>query len=378
VTGDAQSMPAMPSARASVLTINGGSSSIKCAIFRRAEPLERLLRETVPGGAASSLLDWLERQPSFATVDAVGHRVVHGMQHVEPEPVTEELLEELRHFSQFVPEHLPREIELIEAIRDRHPSLRQVACFDTAFHHGMPRVAKLLAIPRRLDAKGVQRYGFHGLSYSFLMEELARTAGAVAARGRVVLAHLGNGASLAAVRDGKSVDTSMGFTPASGLVMGTRTGDVDPGLVAFMARTERMSPARFEQMASHESGMLGVSGTSSDMRELLAREATDVRAAEAVALFCYQARKWVGAFAAALEGLDTIVFSGGIGEHAPAIRSRICEGLRFLGVELDTAANDRNEAVISAIASRVAVRVIRTDEELMIARSVCRVLGEAR
>jgi acetate kinase len=207
------------------------------------------------------------------------------------------------------------------------------------------------------------------------MEELARTAGADAARGRVILAHLGGGASLAAVRDGKSVDTSMGFTPASGLVMSTRAGDVDPGLVAFLARTERMTAEQFERMANHESGLLGVSDTSCDMRDLLAREATDVRAAEAVALFCYQAKKWVGAFTAALGGLDTLVFAGGIGENAPAIRSRICEGLDFLGVELDAAANDRNDPVISTNAGRVTVRVIRTDEELMIARSVYRVLG---
>ena len=378
MSADSRSIPAMPSAPASVLTINGGSSSIKCAIFRPGDPPERVLHETVEGDAASSLLDWLERQPAFASVGAIGHRVVHGMQHVEPELITEQLLGELRSIRAFVPEHLPREIALIEAIRDRHPSLPQVACFDTAFHHGMPRVAKLLAIPRRLEAKGVQRYGFHGLSYAFLMDELERTAGAAAARGRVVLAHLGSGASLAAVRDGKSVDTSMGFTPASGLVMGTRAGDVDPGLVAFLARTERMTAEQFEGMANRESGLLGVSEISADMRALLACEATDVRAAEAVALFCYQAKKWVGAFAAALDGLDTLVFAGGIGENAPVIRSRICDGLRFLGVELDAAANGRNEAVISTHASRVTVRVIRTDEELMIARSVYRVLGAGR
>jgi acetate kinase len=366
---------ATPSAPPGVLTLNGGSSSIKCAIFRAGTPPERVLRENVERGAVSSLLDWLERQPAFATVGAVGHRVVHGMQHVEPELITEPLLRDLRAMTSFVPEHLPAEIALIEAIRDRHPSLPQVACFDTAFHHDMPRVAQLLAIPRRLDEKGVRRYGFHGISYSFLMDELARVAGAAAARGRVILAHLGGGASLAAVAGGKSVDTTMGFTPASGLMMGTRSGDIDPGLVAFLARTEQMTAEQFEEMANHESGLLGVSESSSDMRELLALEATDVRAAEAVALFCYQASKWVGAFAAALDGLDTLVFAGGIGENAPPIRARICGGLRFLGVALDAAANERNEAVISASASRVTVRVIHTDEELMIARAVYQVLG---
>ena len=309
-----------------------------------------------------------------------------------PYLITESLLDDLRSMSTFVPEHLPGEIALIEAIRDRLPSVPQVACFDTAFHRGMPRVAKMIAIPRRFDAMGVQRYGFHGLSYSFLVEELARVGGASAARGRVILAHLGNGASLAAVRDGKSVDTSMGFTPASGLMMGTRAGDVDPGLVAFLARTEGMTAERFERMASHESGLLGVSETSCDMRALLARETTDVRAAEAVALFCYQAKKWVGAFAAALGGLDTLVFAGGIGEHAPVVRSRICDGLGFLGVELDAEANRRNEAVISAIAGRVTrpghshgrgaddrtLRVSRARCRAMTARAVHRSRGAPR
>ncbi len=238
-----------------------------------------------------------------------------------------------------MPEHLPAEIALIEAIRARHPQWPQFACFDTAFHHGMPRVAKLIAIPRRFQSKGVERYGFHGLSYEFLMDQLAQAG---SAGGRVILAHLGAGASLAAVRDGKSVDTSMGFTPASGLVMATRAGDMDPGLMAFLAREEAMTPAQFEQMASHESGLLGVSETSPDMRDLLTRESSDARAADAVALFCYQARKWIGAFAAALDGLDTLVFAGGIGENSSVIRLRICEGLSFLGLELDAAANDGN------------------------------------
>ncbi|MGH7655388.1 MAG: acetate/propionate family kinase [Gemmatimonadaceae bacterium] len=360
-----------------VLTINVGSSGIKCAIFRAGDPPERVLAETARRDGAGAFIDWLERQPAFATVSAVGHRVVHGMRHFEPEIVTDQLLDELRAMSPIVPEHLPFEIALIDALRDRCPSLPQVACFDTAFHRDMPRVAKLLAIPRRLDAKGVQRYGFHGLSYEFLIEELARQAGPAAARGRVILAHLGGGASLAALRDGRSIDTSMGFTPASGLMMCTRSGDTDAGLVAYLARTEEMTAEQFERMANHESGLLGVSETSSDMRELLSREPADVRAAEAVTLFCYEARKWVGAFAAALGGVDTLVFSGGIGENAPAIRARTCDGLQFLGVELDVTANATGAPLISAPASRVAVRVIHTDEELVIARSVYRVLGRA-
>ena len=319
------------------------------------------------------LLDWLEAQPAFASVKAAGHRVVHGMKHSEPERLTPKLLAELRRITPYAPDHLPREIGLIEAFRKRHPQLPQVACFDTAFHRTMPRVAKLLPIPRRYAGKGVERYGFHGLSYSYLTEELGRLD-PVAAKGRVILAHLGNGASLAAVRHGKSIETSMGFTPTAGLVMSTRTGDLDPGLVYYLARTEKMTAAQFQQMVAHESGLLGVSGTSSDLRDLLSQEAGDVRAAEAVALFCYQAKKWIGSFAAALGGLDTLVFAGGIGENAPLIRERICDGLGFLGIELNQKRNAENAPVISPDAGRVTIRVMRTDEELMIARSVTRVL----
>ena len=239
----------------------------------------------------------------------------------------------------------------------------------------MPRVARLLPIPRRYEAKGVQRYGFHGLSYAYLMEELARLGDPAAATGRVILAHLGNGASLAAVRDGKSIDTSMAFTPTAGLPMSTRSGDLDPGLVNYLARTEQITAAQFDHMVNHESGLLGVSETSSDMRDLLALEGSDARAADAVAMFCYQAKKWIGAFAAALGGVETLVFAGGIGEHAPLIRERICEGLVFLGIELDRARNDETGPLISPDAGRVAVRVIHTDEELMIARSVSHVLN---
>jgi acetate kinase len=284
------------------------------------------------------------------------------------------LLDELHRITPYDPEHLPLEIGLIEAFRQRHPRLPQVACFDTTFHRTMPRVARLLPIPRRYEAKGVQRSGFHGLSYAYLMEELARLGDLAAAKGRVILAHLGNGASLAAVRDGKSIDTSMGFTPTAGLVMGNRSGDLDPGLVSYLARTEQMSATQFQEMVNHASGLLGVSEISSDLRDLLARESEDVRAAEAVALFCYQAKKWIGSFAAALGGLDTLVFTGGIGENAPLIRERICGGLGFLGIELNQKRNAKNASLISPDAGRIKVRVIRTDEELMIARSATRVL----
>ncbi|MGK2942589.1 MAG: acetate/propionate family kinase [Immundisolibacter sp.] len=337
----------------------------------------RLLAAADHRTAVSLLLDWLEAQPAFASVIAVGHRVVHGMTHSEPERVTPKLLAELHRITPYAPDHLPREIALIKAISRRYPELPQVACFDTAFHRSMPRVAKLLPIPRRYAAKGVERYGFHGLSYAYLMEEFGRLDPA-AAKGRVVLAHLGNGASLAAVCDGSSVDTSMGFTPTAGLVMSTRTGDLDPGLSYYLAQTKHMSAAQFQHMVNHESGLLGVSETSSDVRDLLAREADDVRAAEAVALFCYQAKKWIGSFAAVLGGLDTLVFAGGIGENSPLIRERICDGMRFLGIVLDDRRNATNSSVISTDASTVSVRVIRTDEELMIARSVTRILGLAK
>ena len=392
----------MAPAPASVLAINGGSSSIKFAVYLAGTAptlslsgtLDRIGRSgttlswrakegaSVEGhtevpdvtSAPRLLIEWLEARQEFTGVSAVGHRVVHGMAHSEPERVTPEVLDELRRATPYAPDHLPREIELIEAFRDRHPHLPQVACFDTAFHGMMPRVARLLPIPRRYQAKGVQRYGFHGLSYAYLVEELTRVAGPEAAHGRLILAHLGNGASLAAVRGRTSVDTTMGFTPAAGLVMSTRTGDLDPGLVSFLAHTEQMTVRQFHQMINHESGLLGVSEISADMRDLLAREADDARAAEAVALFCYQAKKWVGAFAAALGGLDTLVFSAGIGERSASIRARICEGLGFLGIELHDGRNAAHGAVISADGSGVTVRVIPTNEELMIARSVFRVL----
>ncbi len=394
----------MKSQNLHILTINGGSSSIKFALYEVGESLKRglcgkidrigasntILTCNDTGGhqqyshsieasdhrsAANILFDWLKEQQEFAFVEAVGHRVVHGMKHIQPEIITQELLDELHRIRPYDPDHLPREIELIETFRQRSPSWVHVACFDTAFHQTMPRVAKLLPIPRRFDAKGVQRYGFHGLSYAYLVEELARVEDPAATKGRVILAHLGNGASMAAVCDGKSIDTSMGFTPTAGLVMSTRSGDLDPGLAPYLARAEQVNAKQFYEMVNHESGLLGVSETSADMRDLLAQRAVDVRAEEAVALFCYQAKKWIGSFTAALGGLDTLVFSGGIGENAPIVRSQICAGLGFLGVELDEKRNALNVGVISATTSRVMVHVIRTDEELMIARSVKRILG---
>ncbi len=395
----------MKSANPHILTINGGSSSIKFALFEADHSLRRILQGgieriglpeatlrvkglnpadnfsrpvTAPDHtvAVGALMDWIEEGGGRDALTAVGHRVVHGgPKYSQPQRITAEMVEELLQLSAFDPEHLPEEIQLTKAFHRRFPDLPQVACFDTAFHHDLPRVARLLPIPRRYEAQGVRRYGFHGLSYAFLMGELARLAGTEAAQGRVILAHLGNGASLAAVHRGKSVDTSMSFTPTAGVPMSTRSGDLDPGLVWYLARTEHLDAKRFNAMVNFQSGLLGVSETSSDMRDLLEHEAQDVRAAEAVALFCYQVKKWIGAFAAALGGLDTLVFAGGIGENAPVVRARICDGLRFLGIELEEKRNVANEGVISAETSRVPVRVIPTDEERMIAKMVCCVLG---
>ncbi len=407
ISGGIMSKPVVPESLAGsrILTINGGSSSLKVALFDRREPPARLLCGRVDrigledarwimagageGGkeerrvdapnqeaAVRLVIDWLEGSVGFAQIGAIGHRVVHGgSRYDQPERVTPELIEGLRQIASYDPDHMPGEIGLIEAFREHAPDLPQVACFDTAFHHAMPRVARIVPIPRRFEAAGVRRYGFHGLSYQYLMEELARVAGPQEALGRVILAHLGSGASLAAVREGRSLDTTMGFTPASGLVMGTRTGDLDPGLVRFLSRAEGMTADRFDGLVNHESGLLGVSETSPDVRDLLARQDGDVRAAEAIELFCYQARKWIGALAAALGGLDSLVFAGGIGENAPGIRRRICDGLGFLGIAIHAERNASGALLISTDDGPVKVRVIRTDEELVIARAAAQLAG---
>jgi acetate kinase len=380
-----------------LLILNAGSSTLKFAVFNSRPALTRTFSGAVDRIGSSNasftlsnieskqteraeisatdhvaglehLLERLSKTSGAANFSAVGHRVVHGgPRRHKPERVDDAMLRDLRSISAFDPEHLPAEIALMEILAAKFPDTPQIACFDTAFHSAMPRVAKLLPIPRRYEAKGVQRYGFHGLSYEYLLSHPRMN-------GRVILAHLGNGASLAAVRDGQPIDTSMAFTPAAGLPMSTRSGDLDPGLVGFLAQTEQMTAEQFHSMVNWQSGLLGVSETSSDMRDLLARKANDRRAAEAVALFCYQAKKWIGAFAAALGGLDTLVFTGGIGQNDPVIRARICDGLGFLGIELDRQQNVANVEQISGKGSRVAVRVIRTDEELIIAKSVCRFL----
>ncbi len=327
--------------------------------------------------AAERLVRWLVEEAGIRSPSAIGHRIVHGGIHLtDHRLITPELILELRRNQPLDLAHIPRELALIEVFGKMLPDVPQVACFDTAFHRDLPRVAQILPIPRTYTDAGVRRLGFHGLSYAYLLSELRRVAGDAVAEGRLVLAHLGSGASLAAVYRGKPVDTSMAFTPTAGLVMGTRPGDLDPGLLIYLMRDGKLSPAETDELINERCGLLGISETTADMRDLLARRAGDVRAAEAVDVFCHQARKWVGAYVAALGGLDTLVFSGGIGEHAAAVRRSICEGLTFLNLRIDADRNDRHAAIISTDDSAVTVRVMSTDEEIVIARAVQTILEE--
>ena len=389
----------MQTANFNILTINGGSSSIKFAMFQVQDNLTLLFSGSIKNinsqntffnctgknieekniallqvdnfdKGSAYLLDWLEMQTDFKNVKAVGHRVVHGMQHTEPLKISLELLEELKQISLFDPEHLPDEIKLVELFVKRHPALVQIACFDTSFHTTMPHIAKLLPIPLKYFKKGIQRYGFHGLSYAYLMQQLQNIKGINTAKLKIILAHLGNGASLAAVKNNQCIDTSMGFTPASGLIMGTRTGDLDPGVAWYLMQVEKLNAKKFNHLINHESGLIGLSETSADMQQLIKIKNDDSRAAAAFKLFCYQAKKYIGSYAAALDGLDIIVFSGGIGENSPEVRMQICTGLNFLGIELDEMKNKNNELVISTNSSKAIVYVIKTNEELMIAQLV--------
>jgi acetate kinase len=371
-------------AREVLLTINVGSSSLKYAVFglnvASNGRLDAVLRGAVDRatGDATGLdraLDHISGSVDISAIVGIGHRIVHGGPNLwEPQLINEHVIAQLKQLVPFAPEHLPAEIALVEQIAARFPRIPQVACFDTAFHRHLPRVAHLLPIPRRYEQAGIRRYGFHGLSYEFLEAELLRLGDSAIKSGAVILAHLGNGASLAAVRDGICIDTSMAFTPAAGLVMATRAGDIDPGLIAYIAARDAMTAERLNEFVAHECGLLAVSETTGDMRKLMAMEGTDVRAAEAIALFCYQTKKWIGGFAAALGRLDTLVFSGGIGENNAPVRARICAGLSYLGIEIDDTENAAHAALISTSQARVKVRVIKTDEELIIARAVSRAL----
>jgi acetate kinase len=381
-----------------ILAINGGSSSIKFAIFDNKQMLNKLVSGQIDkigksestfkidaadpsinfsrnieasdfSVATRTLMEWIERYTEKFHLTAISHRIVTGGdRYFKPERITEAMLTDLRRFCLFDPEHLPDEIHLVQSFLGRFKNIPQYACFDTEFHHDLPFVARTLPIPRHYEKQGVRRYGFHGLSYQYLMNELTRENNTVPEK--VVLAHLGSGSSLAAVLNGKSIDTSMGFTPASGIPMSTRAGDLDPGLGLYLSLTEKMGAKEFNDMVNFKSGLLGISETSSDMKDLLAIENQDVRAKEAIELFCYQVKKCIGAFTAALGGIDTLVFAGGIGESAPSVRTRICSGLGFLGIDLDQDRNATHADLISKNKSSVQVRVIHTDEEIMMAKAV--------
>jgi acetate kinase len=381
-----------------ILALNAGSSSIKFSLFEVGESsqLNLVARGELeqigsgqhfiardPGGAVlaeetrprqsfrllmEKVIGWAEQHLGADRLIAVGHRVVHGgPDHDKPERVTPELLAELDSLTPLAPLHEPHNLAPIRAIAAARPELLQVACFDTAFHHGMPAVATRFALPHAYEAEGVRRYGFHGLSYEYLSRRLRERAPELA-RGRVIAAHLGNGASLCAMRDGRSIDTTMGFTALDGLVMGTRCGNIDPGVILYLEQERGLTAKDVEDLLYRKSGLLGVSGISSDMRTLLA--SCDRPARDAIELFVFRIAREVGALTSSLEGLDAIIFSAGIGEHAPQIRAMVCARLSWLGITLDPGANDRNAAIISGASSRVAVWVIPTDEEAMIARHI--------
>lgn len=380
-----------------LLTINVGSSSLKAVLYRvgatetvearasaerigslssclRVADAQRRVLHQQSGdlpdhpAALASLFGWLRAQHLDEELVAIGQRIVQGGScYSAPTLITDKVLGVLRSLIPLDTEHLPRTLQVVECLRHDYPSVPQVACFDTTFHRQMPPVAQMYPLPQSLRDAGVTRYGFHGLSYEYILQEL-RVLDGDAAEGRVIVAHLGHGASMAAIRHGVGVDTTMGLTPTGGLVMSTRSGDLDPGVLLYLLESRGLTPAALSRLVNKEAGLLGVSGTTADMQDLLTREATDERAALAVALFCYQARKHLGGLVAALGGLDTLVFTAGIGEHSGVIRARICEGLGYLGLELDAARNAEHAPIISSDTSQVVVRVIPTDEDLMIAR----------
>ena len=338
-----------------------------------------LLDSPVDCGDSNAALEvmfaWLGEHGFLSRLAAAGHRLVQGgPRYKDPQRITPEFLSEIEQLVPLDPDHMPAAIRGIQFVAGKFPELPQVACFDTAFHCSLPKVARMYALPRRLYDQGIFRYGFHGLSYEYIMRELHALEGKLA-NGRVIIAHLGSGASMVAVKEGKSIDTSMGFTPLEGLVMATRSGDVDPGALLYLLEHKKMSAKEMNTLVNKESGLLGVSGTSGDMRVLLEKMREDARAGEALDLFCYRAKKYIGAYAAVLGGLDMLVFAGGIGEHAPVVRKRICDGLDFLGIRLDDPSNEANAALISLPESRVKVRVIKTNEDLMIVRHVLSALG---
>ena len=318
------------------------------------------------------MIDWIEAQLGDVELKAAGHRVVHGgSQYSQPLLVDDDLMEELERLVPLAPLHQPHNLAPIRALREVHPHLLQVACFDTAFHRSNPWTAQSFALPRKLTGEGVKRYGFHGLSYEFIARQLRQTAPAVA-RGKVVVCHLGSGTSMCAIDDGKSIASTMGFTALDGLPMGTRTGSLDAGVVLYLLQQKGMTPKEIEDLLYKQSGLLGISGVSNDMRVLL--ESSEPHAAEAVDLFVYRISRELGSLSAAMGGIDALVFTAGIGEHSPQVRSKVCAHAEWLGVEIDEEANESDAMMISTLDSGVSVWVIPTDEEMMIAKHTREVL----
>jgi acetate kinase len=349
---------------------SGGTITIRDANGRSIAESDRDLAR--PQVAVDALFDEFERL-KLPRLDVVGHRIVHGgAHHVAPEIVTPALIADLKRLIAFAPLHMPGGIGGVEAVAARHPKLPQVACFDTAFHRGMPERAERFPLPRELWDAGVRRYGFHGISYEYIMQALRADVPT-----RLIIAHLGNGASMAAVENGRPLDTTMGFTPAGGFMMGTRPGDLDPGVILYLLEQKGYDAAQLSRLVNLKSGLLGVSGLSSDVKTLLDARGLNADAAEAIEMFCYQIRKAIGALAAALGGLDMLIFTGGIGEHAAAVRAEACQGLAHLGLAIDPRRNDSNQDTISAADSRCRVRVIPTNENLMVARHAARLVFPA-
>jgi acetate kinase len=363
-----------------ILCLNAGSSSLKFAVYRMGETKDELLTNgtiradatgasSEYGAAVREVFADLEKR-GIPTPAAAGHRLVHGgPAYTAPRRIDAELIARLREVIPLAPLHLPSELAVIEAVADHYPDLAQVACFDTAFHRAMPPLAQRFPLPRGLWSEELRRYGFHGLSYEYIAGVLGP-----AGLARTIIAHLGNGASLVAIRDGRPVDTTMGLTPIGGVVMGTRTGDLDPGVLLYLMRAKGYDVPRLERLLNEESGLRGVSGTTSDMEALLAQRNHDARAAEAVEMFCASVRKSIGALTAVLGGVETLVFTGGIGERAAPVRWEICQGLAHLGIQLDARCNAGDAETISAAESACTVRVIPTNEDLMIARHTRTVL----
>jgi acetate kinase len=381
-----------------ILSLNGGSSSLKFAVYRLSGSAEeRVFFGAVEGIGESVGKAWLRsgdkalqeesgqftdhtaavkvmfgalRKQGVEGLAAAGHRIVHGgPKFIKPQLIDPELKSGLKELIPFAPLHLPSQVAMIEAVAAHFPDLPQVACFDTAFHSGMPEEAQRLPLPQELWEQGIRRYGFHGLSYEYVVAKLGTELGR-----RAIIAHLGNGASMVALEDGLPMDTSMGLTPTGGFMMGTRSGDLDPGVLIHLLKAG-YSADRLEELVDHQAGLLGVSGQTSDMKALLQKSQTNDAARMAVRMFTYQVRKFIGAYAAVLNGVDTLVFTGGIGERAAEVRAQICAGLEYLGVTLDRVANTRNAEVISLPGSKCTLRVVQTDEDLMIARHTRQVVS---